>query len=63
MKIKNVKEIKVIDYRNIDIAVYKGIFYIYDNRKVYEYLLKNLDEIKKYDVRSEEHTSELQSQR
>ena len=50
MKIKNVKEIKVIDYRNIDIAVYKGIFYIYDNRKVYEYSLKNLDEIKKYDV-------------
>ena len=50
MKIKNVKEIKVIDYRNIDIAVYKGIFYVYDNGKVYEYSLKNLNKIKRYDV-------------
>lgn len=47
---KILKEIKVTDYKDTDIAVYKGIFYVYDNGKVYEYSLKNLNEIKRYDV-------------
>ena len=47
---KILKEIKITDYKNTDMAIYKGIFYIYDNGKIYEYLLKNLNEVKRYDV-------------
>ena len=47
---KILKEIKIIDYKNTDMAIYKGIFYIYDNGKIYEYLLENLNEVKRYDV-------------
>ena len=31
-------------------AIYKGIFYIYDDGKRYEYLLENLNEVKRYNV-------------
>ena len=47
---KILKEIKITDYKNTDMAIYKGIFYIYDDGKIYEYLLKNLNEVKRYDV-------------
>ena len=47
---KILKEIKITDYKNTDMAIYKGIFYIYDNGKIYEYLLKNLNEVKRYNV-------------
>ena len=47
---KILKEIKITDYKNTDMAIYKGIFYIYDNGKIYEYLLKNLNEVKRYDI-------------
>ena len=47
---KILKEIEIKDYKNTDMAIYKGIFYIYDNGKIYEYLLKNLNEVKRYDI-------------
>ena len=47
---KILKEIKITDYKNTDMAIYKGIFYIYDDGKIYEYLLENLNEVKRYDV-------------
>lgn len=47
---KILKEIKITDYKNTDMAIYKGIFYIYDNGEIYEYLLKNLNEVKRYDI-------------
>ena len=46
---KILKEIKITDYKNTDMAIYKGIFYIYDDGKIYEYSLKNLNEVKIYD--------------
>lgn len=47
---KILKEIKITDYKNTDMAIYKGIFYIYDDGKIYEYLLENLNEVKRYNV-------------
>ena len=47
---KILKEIKITDYKNTDMAIYKGIFYIYNDGKIYEYLLENLNEVKRYDV-------------
>ena len=47
---KILKEIKITDYKNTDMAIYKGIFYIYDDSKIYEYLLENLNEVKRYNV-------------
>ena len=49
---KPIKEIKVKDYRKIDLTIYKGILYIYDDGKIYEYSLKNLDDVKVIDVRN-----------
>lgn len=46
---KILKEIKIKDYKNTDMAIYKGTFYIYADDKIYEYLLKNLNEVKIYD--------------
>ena len=47
---KILKEIKIKDYKNTDMAIYKGTFYIYDDGKIYEYLLENLNEVRIYDV-------------
>ena len=49
---KPIKEIKVKDYRKIDLTIYKGILYIYDDGKIYEYSLKNLDDVKVTDVKN-----------
>ena len=46
---KILKEIKIKDYKNTDMAIYKGTFYIYADDKIYEYSLKNLNEVKIYD--------------
>ena len=46
---KILKEIEIKDYKNTDMAIYKGTFYIYDDGKIYEYSLKNLNEVKIYD--------------
>lgn len=46
---KILKEIKIKDYKNTDMAIYKGTFYIYDDGKIYEYSLENLNEVKIYD--------------
>ena len=48
---KSIKEIKVKDYRKIDLTIYKGILYIYDDGKIYEYSLKNLNDVKVIDVK------------
>ena len=47
---KILKEIKIKDYKNTDMAIYKGTFYIYADGKIYEYLLENLNEVRIYDV-------------
>ena len=47
-----IKEIKVKDYRKIDLTIYKGILYIYDDGKIYEYSLKNLDDVKVIDAKN-----------
>lgn len=49
---KLIKEIKVKDYRKIDLTIYKGILYIYDDGKIYEYSLKNLDDVKVIDAKN-----------
>ena len=49
---KPIKEIKVKDYRKIDLTIYKGILYIYDDGKIYEYSTKNLDDVKVIDVKN-----------
>ena len=49
---KPIKEIKVKDYRKIDLTIYKGILYIYDDGKIYEYSLKNLDYVKVIDAKN-----------
>ena len=49
---KSIKEIKVKDYRKIDLTIYKGILYIYDDGKIYEYSLKNLNDVKVIDVKN-----------
>ena len=49
---KPIKEIKVKDYRKIDLTIYKEILYIYDDGKIYEYSLKNLDDVKVIDVKN-----------
>ena len=49
---KPIKEIKVKDYRKIDLTIYKGILYIYDDEKIYEYSLKNLNDLKVIDVKN-----------
>ena len=49
---KPIKEIKVKDYREIDLTIYKGILYIYDDGKIYEYSTKNLDDVKVIDVKN-----------
>jgi len=49
---KPIKEIKVKDYRKIDLTIYKGILYIYDDGKIYEYSLKNLDDVKVIDTKN-----------
>ena len=49
---KPIKEIKVKDYREIDLTIYKGILYIYDDGKIYEYSLKNLDDVKVIDAKN-----------
>ena len=49
---KPIKEIKVKDYRKIDLTIYKGILYIYDDGKIYEYSLKNLDDVKVIDAKN-----------
>ena len=48
---KPIKEIKVKDYRKIDLTIYKGILYIYDDGKIYEYSTKNLDDVKVIDAK------------
>ena len=47
-----IKEIKVKDYRKIDLTIYKGILYIYDDGKIYEYSLKNLNDVKIIEVKN-----------
>ena len=49
---KPIKEIKVKDYRKIDLTIYKGILYIYDDGKIYEYSLKNLKNVKVIEVKN-----------
>lgn len=49
---KPIKEIKVKDYKEIDLTIYKGILYIYDDGKIYEYSLKNLDDVKVIDAKN-----------
>ena len=49
---KPIKEIKVKDYRKIDLTIYKGILYIYDDGKIYEYSTKNLDDVKVIEVKN-----------
>ena len=49
---KPIKEIKVKDYRKIDLTIYKEILYIYDDGKIYEYSTKNLDDVKVIDVKN-----------
>jgi len=49
---KPIKEIKVKDYSKIDLTIYKGILYIYDDGKIYEYSTKNLDDVKVIDVKN-----------
>ncbi len=49
---KPIKEIKVKDYRKIDLTIYKGILYIYDDGKIYEYSLKNLNDVKVIDAKN-----------
>lgn len=49
---KPIKEIKVKDYKKIDLTIYKGILYIYDDGKIYEYSLKNLDDVKVIDAKN-----------
>lgn len=49
---KPIKEIKVKDYRKIDLTIYKGILYIYDDGKIYEYSTKNLDDVKVIDAKN-----------
>ena len=49
---KPIKEIKVKDYRKIDLTIYKGILYIYDDGKIYEYSLKHLNDVKVIDVKN-----------
>ena len=46
---KILKEIKIKDYKNTDMAIYKGTFYVYADGKIYEYSLENLNEVKIYD--------------
>ena len=36
----------------IDLTIYKGILYIYDDGKIYEYSTKNLDDVKVIDVKN-----------
>lgn len=45
------KEIKIKDHKKVDIVIYKGILYIYDDDKIYEYSLKNLNDMKIIDVK------------
>lgn len=45
------KEIKIKDHKKVDVAIYKGILYIYDDGKMYEYSLKNLDDVKVIDIK------------
>ena len=47
------KEIKIKDYKKVDISMYKGILYIYDDNKIYEYSLDNLEIIKIIDLEKE----------
>lgn len=49
---KPIKEIKVKDYKKIDLTIYKGILYIYDDGKIYEYSTKNLDDVKVIDAKN-----------
>ena len=49
---KPIKEIKVKDYRKIDLTIYKGILYIYDDGKIYEYSTKNLNNVKVIEVKN-----------
>ena len=49
---KPIKEIKVKDYSKIDLTIYKGILYDYDDGKIYEYSTKNLDDVKVIDVKN-----------
>ena len=49
---KPIKEIKVKDYRKIDLTIYKGILYIYDDGKIYEYSLKYLNDVKVIEVKN-----------
>ncbi len=49
---KPIKEIKVKNYKEIDLTIYKGILYIYDDGKIYEYSLKNLDDVKVIDAKN-----------
>ena len=44
------KEIKIKDYKNTEIQRYKGILYVYDDGKVFEYSLRNLDDVKVVNV-------------
>ena len=48
------KEIKIKDYKKVEIAVYKSILYIYDDDKIYEYSLKNLNDVKVIDLKDTE---------
>ena len=51
---KPIKEIKIKDYKNVDIVIYKSILYIYDDNKIYEYSLKNLNDVKVIDLKDTE---------
>ena len=52
-KNRSQKEIKIKDYKKVDISMYKGILYIYDDNKIYEYSLDNLEIIKIIDLEKE----------
>ena len=43
---KVVKEIKITDYKNVSLILYKNIIYIYDDGKIFEYSGKNFENVK-----------------
>ena len=49
---KVIKEIKITDYKNVSLILYKNIIYIYDDGKIFEYSGKNFENVKVVESRN-----------
>ena len=49
---KVIKEIKITDYKNVSLILYKNIIYIYDAGKIFEYSGKNFENVKVVESRN-----------